>query len=99
MSKLISVHVLQAGTNISKSCWKLHCLDHNIKPDWTLSSKNVEVSKTDFSTFFAETESGNRKHITNAVFVDLEPTVINEIKVGPGHQPFCPEQLTATLTC
>jgi hypothetical protein len=56
----------------------------------------MEVGETDFSTFFVETESGNGKHIANAVFVDLEPTVINEIKVGPCHQLFCPEQLTAT---
>ncbi len=96
MSECISVHVGQAGTNIGKSCWKLNCLEHNINPDWALSSKNMEVGKSDFSTFFAETESGNGKHVANAVFVDLEPTVINEIKVGPCHQLFCPEQLIAT---
>jgi hypothetical protein len=56
----------------------------------------VVVSKTDFSTFFAETESGNRKHVTTAVFFDLEPTVINEIKVGLCQQLFRPGQLTAT---
>ena len=33
-----------------------------------------------FNTFFSETGSG--KHVPRAVFVDLEPTVVDEIRVG-----------------
>jgi len=53
----------------------------------------LAVGETDFTTFFTETDSGDGKHVANAIFVDLEPSVIDEIKVGPFRQLFRPEQL------
>ena len=44
-----------------------------------------------FNTFFSETGAG--KHVPRAVFVDLEPTVIDEIRTGTYRQLFHPEQL------
>eukprot|EP00894_Picocystis_sp_ML_P003049 jgi/Pico_ML_1/53566/g4093.t1 len=44
-----------------------------------------------FSTFFSETGAG--KHVPRAVFVDLEPTVIDEVRTGTYRQLFHPEQL------
>ncbi|CAN1269617.1 Tubulin alpha-1 chain [Linum perenne] len=44
-----------------------------------------------FNTFFSET--GAEKHVPRAVFVDLEPTVIDEVRTGTYHQLFHPEQL------
>ncbi|KFP24386.1 Tubulin alpha-3 chain, partial [Colius striatus] len=44
-----------------------------------------------FETFFCETASG--KHVPRAVFIDLEPTVIDEIRTGTYHGLFHPEQL------
>ena len=44
-----------------------------------------------FNTFFSETGAG--KHVPRAVFVDLEPTVINEVRTGTYHQLFHPKQL------
>ena len=44
-----------------------------------------------FNTFFSETGAG--KHVPRAVFVDLEPTVIDEVHTGTYHQLFHPEQL------
>ncbi|KAJ3604605.1 hypothetical protein NHX12_029345 [Muraenolepis orangiensis] len=44
-----------------------------------------------FNTFFSET--GARKHVPRAVFVDLEPTVIDKVRSGTYHQLFNPEQL------
>ena len=44
-----------------------------------------------FQTFFSETGSGN--HVPRAVFVDLEPTVIDETRVGTYRQLYHPEQL------
>lgn len=44
-----------------------------------------------FSTFFSET--GNGRHVPRAVMVDLEPTVIDEIRSGTYKQLFHPEQL------
>merc|ERR1712218_413047 len=44
-----------------------------------------------FQTFFSETGSG--KHVPRAVFVDLEPTVIDETRVGTYRNLYHPEQL------
>merc|ERR1719481_274403 len=45
-----------------------------------------------FTTFFSETGTG--KHVPRAVFVDLEPTVIDETRCGTYRQLFHPEQLS-----
>ena len=47
--------------------------------------------KTFFKTFFSETGAG--KHVLRAIFVDMEPTVIDEILTGTYRQLFHPEQL------
>merc|ERR1719243_93098 len=44
-----------------------------------------------FQTFFSETGSG--KHVPRTVMVDLEPTVIDEVRTGTYRQLFHPEQL------
>uniref|UniRef100_A0A915MKN0 BRCA1-associated protein n=1 Tax=Meloidogyne javanica TaxID=6303 RepID=A0A915MKN0_MELJA len=44
-----------------------------------------------YNTFY--TESSNGKYVPRAIFVDLEPSVIDEIRVGPYRQLFHPEQL------
>ncbi len=44
-----------------------------------------------FNTFFSETGAG--KHVPRAVFVDLEPTVIDQVRTGSYRQLFHPEQL------
>ncbi|RNA13506.1 Tubulin alpha [Brachionus plicatilis] len=44
-----------------------------------------------FNTFFSETGAG--KHVPRAVFVDLEPTVIDEVRTGTYRQLFHLEQL------
>jgi tubulin alpha len=44
-----------------------------------------------FSTFFSETGAG--KHVPRALLVDLEPTVIDEVRNGSYRQLFHPEQL------
>ncbi|XP_025113848.1 tubulin alpha-1 chain-like [Pomacea canaliculata] len=43
-----------------------------------------------FNTFFSETGSG--KHVPRAVFVDLEPTVIDEVRTGAYRYLFHPEE-------
>ena len=44
-----------------------------------------------FTTFFSETGAG--KHVPRAVYLDLEPTVIDEVRTGAYRQLFHPEQL------
>jgi len=44
-----------------------------------------------FCTFFSETSGG--KHVPRAVFVDLEPTVCDEVRAGPYKALYHPEQI------
>jgi Tubulin/FtsZ family, GTPase domain len=55
------------------------------------SDTSVGVAHDAFNTFFSETGAG--KHVPRALFVDLEPTVIDEVRTGAYRQLFHPEQL------
>ena len=90
--EVISVHIGQAGVQIGNSCWELYCLEHGIQPDGQMpSDKTVGSGDDSFNTFFSETGSG--KHVPRCIFVDLEPTVVDEVRTGTYRQLFHPEQL------
>ncbi|MEJ1272953.1 hypothetical protein NN561_003812 [Cricetulus griseus] len=92
MCECISIHVGQTGVQISNACWELYCLEHGIQPDGQMpSDKTIGGGDDSFNTFFSETGAG--KHVPQAVFVDLEPTVIDEVCTGTYRQLFHPEQL------
>ena len=67
-------------------------LEHGIQPDGQMpSDKTIGAGDDSFNTFFSETGAG--KHVPRAVFVDLEPTVVDEVRTGTYRQLFHPEQL------
>eukprot|EP01108_Squamamoeba_japonica_P000554 TRINITY_DN1187_c0_g2_i2.p1 TRINITY_DN1187_c0_g2~~TRINITY_DN1187_c0_g2_i2.p1 ORF type:complete len:397 (+),score=170.24 TRINITY_DN1187_c0_g2_i2:144-1334(+) len=92
MREVISIHVGQCGVQVGNACWELYCLEHGISPDGKMPS-DTSVGKEDdsFNTFFSETGTG--KHVPRSVFVDLEPTVIDEIRTGEYRDLFHPEQM------
>ena len=92
MREVLSIHVGQAGVQMGNSCWELYCLEHGITPDGQMPEAQGGVRGDDsYSTFFADT--GNGKHVPRSVFVDLEPSVIDEVRTGTYRQLFHPEQL------
>lgn len=62
-----------------------------LHPIFPCSDTSAGVVHDAFITFFSETSLG--KHVPRAIFVDLEPTVIDEVRTGPYRQLFDPEQL------
>jgi len=81
MREIISIHVGQAGVSVGNAYWELYCLELGINPDGKMPSDRTLAGGDDpFNTFFSETFSG--KHVPRAVFVDLEPTVVEEIRTG-----------------
>uniref|UniRef100_A0A0N4WT35 Tubulin alpha chain n=1 Tax=Haemonchus placei TaxID=6290 RepID=A0A0N4WT35_HAEPC len=88
--EVISIHVGQAGVQIGNACWELYCLEHAIQPDGTMIDYN-DGEQDAYNTFFAETRQG--KHVPRCLFVDLEPTVIDEVRTGTYRTLFHPEQL------
>jgi len=92
MRECISVHVGQAGVQIGNSCWELYCLEHGINPNGTCDALTTCSGRTtSFDTFFHETGSG--QFVPRAVYIDLEPTVIDEVRTGTYRRLFHPEQL------
>ena len=89
--EVISVHVGQAGVQIGNSCWELYCLEHGIDPDGTIQPSSSKSNDDSCSPFFAETLGGRRT--PRAIYVDLEDTVLDEIRVGSSRKLFYPEQL------
>ena len=66
--------------------------EHGIQPDGQMpSDKTIGGGDDAFNTFFSETGAG--KYVPRTVFVDLEPTVIDEVRTGTYRQLFHPEQL------
>jgi len=92
MREVISIHIGQAGVQMGNACWELYCLEHGIHPDGSIPAEYQEDAADDsFTTFFSETGSG--KYIPRAIMVDLEPTVVDEVRTGTYRQLFHPSQL------
>ncbi|CAE7262447.1 unnamed protein product [Symbiodinium sp. CCMP2592] len=90
--KAICIHIGQGGVQIGNACWELFCLEHGIQPDGQMpSDKTIGGGDDAFNTFFSETGAG--KHVPRCVMVDLEPTVVDEVRTGTYRQLFHPEQL------
>jgi tubulin alpha len=88
MREIISLHIGQAGVQVANACWELYCLEHGIKPTGELTEAKIANPGHDsLTTFFSETSGG--KHVPRAIFLDLEPTVVDEVRSGAYH----PEQL------
>lgn len=91
MREIISIHVGQGGVQLGNANWELFCLEHKVQPDGKTSSSDQSLETGDVNTFFTETGSG--KLVPRTVFVDLEPTVIDEVRTGTYRQLFHPENL------
>ncbi|CAK9291873.1 unnamed protein product, partial [Gordionus sp. m RMFG-2023] len=85
----VSIHIGQAGVQMGNACWELYCLEHNLNPDGTLNCENT--NSPSINTFFRETDAHH--FVPRAVMVDLEPTVVDEIKSGPYKNLFHPEDM------
>ncbi len=92
MRECVCIHIGQAGLQGGNACWELFCLEHGIQPDGQMpSDKTIGGGDDAFNTFFSETGAG--KHVPRAVYVDLEPSVCDEIRTGTYRQLFHPEQI------
>ncbi|XP_071801049.1 tubulin alpha-2/alpha-4 chain-like [Asterias amurensis] len=90
--EVLSIHIGQGGVQIGNACWELYCLEHGIQPDGQMPNDHTPgVENDQFNAFFSETSNG--KHVPRAIFADLEPTVIDEIRTGTYRQLFHPEQM------
>ena len=65
-----------------------------IDPSGRMSGEGgVKAGDDSCSTFFSETGEG--RHVPRAVYVDLEPSVCDEVRTGTYRQLYHPEQIIA----
>ena len=89
MRGVISIHIGQAGIQVGNDCWELYCLEHDTQPDGQMpSNKTMGGGDDTFNTLSSETGGG--KHVPRCVFIDLEPTAIDEFCTGTYRQLFHP---------
>ncbi|KAL4920775.1 Tubulin/FtsZ, GTPase domain-containing protein [Aspergillus aurantiobrunneus] len=91
--EICHIHIGQAGAQLGNSAWELYLLEHGLGADGRLDpEKGEEINQGgSFETFFTETGSG--KYVPRSIFVDLDPSPIDEIRTGSYRQLFHPEQL------
>ncbi|EFR02299.1 tubulin alpha-2 chain [Nannizzia gypsea CBS 118893] len=86
------IHIGQAGTQLGNSAWELYLLEHGLKADGRLDPEATDIGEPgSFETFFTETR--DNKYVPRSIFVDLDPSPIDEIRTGPYRQLFHPELL------
>ncbi|KAL1130791.1 hypothetical protein AAG570_012032, partial [Ranatra chinensis] len=91
--EVISIHIGQAGVQIGAATWELYCLEHGLGPDGVPLKDGTPERSEGFHSFFAEMPGGNC--VPRALMIDLEPTVIDEVKSGPYRKLYGPDQLLA----
>jgi len=92
MREIISIHIGQAGVQLGNAVWELFCIEHNIQPDGHMLNTSESIIKDDsFQTFFNHT--GADKYVPRSIFVDLEPTVVDEVRTGSYKNLFHPDYL------
>ncbi|CDW53125.1 tubulin alpha chain [Trichuris trichiura] len=90
--EVISVHVGQAGCQIGEKCWELYCLEHQIDADghWkpTLATDGDTLVDS-LESHFQESATGQM--VPRAMFVDLEPSVVDKVRCGNLSRLFHPD--------
>jgi len=86
--EVLTINVGQAGIQLSSGVWAQYCCEHNINRNGTLTDERTDKS---FQTFFEEQKSG--QFVPRNISVDLEPSVLDDVRMGPYAQLFHPDFL------
>jgi len=91
--EVLTINVGQAGIQLGNAVWAQYCAEHKINKDGTLQTSKDDMSKSDmyFTTFFEETGTG--QYVPRNITVDLEPSVVDDVRTGDYAQMFHPEFL------
>ncbi|KAF3919825.1 hypothetical protein ABW20_dc0109977 [Dactylellina cionopaga] len=88
------IHIGQAGVQLGNSAWELYSLEHGLLADGRKDPEKSELAASgSYDTFFSETQNG--KYVPRSIFVDLDPSPIDEIRQGTFKSFFHPELLVS----
>lgn len=77
--EVITLQVGQCGNQIGMEFWKHLCAEHGIRPDGILEDYAINGEDRKDVFFY---QADDEQYIPRAVLFDLEPRVINMIKVS-----------------
>jgi len=86
--EVLTVNVGQAGIQLGNAVWTQYNAEHSIEDDGT---RDLQEGSEYFSTFYEETGTG--QFVPRNISVDLEPSVVDDIRTGAMAQMFHPEFL------
>ncbi|ESZ95051.1 tubulin alpha chain [Sclerotinia borealis F-4128] len=90
--EILHLHIGQAGTQLGNSAWELYLLEHGLLQDGRPNPEAKAIHESgELDTVF--TETGNGKYVPRSIFVDLDPSPIDEIRTGDYRSLFHPELL------
>ena len=75
MRETLSIHIGQAGCQIGDNVWDLLGEEHSLTKDGYLKNSETNINN---EVVYRETEKG--KFVPRAVFCDLEPSVLDQIR-------------------
>ncbi|OQD77388.1 hypothetical protein PENANT_c107G08929 [Penicillium antarcticum] len=84
--EICHLHLGQAGTQLGNAAWELYLHEHGLLPDGKRDPDVTEdiSQSSSYETLF--TETGNGKYVPRSIFVDLDPSPIDEIRTDArGH--------------
>jgi len=89
--EIISVSVGQGGVQLGNAIWAQYCAEHKISNTGNMPADVREKCDEYFLTFFEETSAG--QFVPRNIYVDLEPTVLDDVRRGSTASLFHPEYL------
>jgi len=89
--EVLTISVGQGGIQLSNAIWLQYCTEHDVCTSSAMIEDGKENKNLNLLTFFEETGAG--LFIPRNLTVDLEPTVVNDVRTGKMQSLFHPEFL------
>jgi len=89
--EVVTISVGQGGVQLGNAVWNQYRAEHNVDQRGKLAPEVEATENPYFTTFFEETAAG--QYVPRNLCVDLEPTVLDDIRRGPCAGMFHPEYL------
>uniref|UniRef100_A0A0X3PUU5 Tubulin alpha chain n=2 Tax=Schistocephalus solidus TaxID=70667 RepID=A0A0X3PUU5_SCHSO len=89
MREIVSLHIGQCGCQLGNAAWELYCAEHAITCEGQAYEPPRECENID--SFFSVTGTG--QYVPRSIYIDLEATVIDEVRVGRWRKLFHPDKM------
>ncbi|CAL8104465.1 unnamed protein product [Calicophoron daubneyi] len=91
--EILIIQFGQAGVQIGSALWELFCIEHGLSADGHLVTLEGDVRHPELEHVNCLFYEGQKAWTPRSVMVDLEPTVIDEIRIGAYRQLWRPTSL------